>query len=224
MKRAPFKPSTKPMKRTPMTPTGMLRASIRIAPNVARATVKLRKCKHCRQPFTPSPPCALVCSPDCGLSLVRLKREKAERATAKGVRIADRERKEAIKTLTDHIADTQKVFNTYIRERDKSLPCICCGKFGGTWSRGGIWDAGHFRSRGSASHLRFDERNCHRQLKQRNSFGAGRHDDFRVGLIARIGLQAVEALEADQAIHRWTIDELKAIKATYRAKLKELQR
>ena len=47
--------------------------------------------------------------------------------------------------------------------------------------------------------------------------------DYRVGLIKRIGLEAVESLEADQTPKKYTIAELRAIKAHYVAKLKELK-
>ncbi|MEF0257051.1 recombination protein NinG, partial [Pseudomonas aeruginosa] len=42
-------------------------------------------------------------------------------------------------------------------------------------------------------------------------------------LIERIGLEAVEALEADHQPRKYTNDELKAIAAEYRAKLRELK-
>ena len=45
--------------------------------------------------------------------------------------------------------------------------------------------------------------------------------DYRIGLIARIGLEAVEALEADNTLRRYTADELRAIKTMYREKLKK---
>jgi hypothetical protein len=206
-------------RKTPMARTGILRtASVQLS-----AVVKPITCKGCRKKKEPFRPGAKVCSPDCGQTFARLLREKAERAEAKRDRADDLRRRESLKTLADHIADTQRIFNAYIRFRDKDLPCICCGRFGGEWSRGGIWDAGHYRSRGSAGHLRFNEANVHRQLKQCNNFGAGRHAEYRIGLIARIGLAAVEALEADQAIHKWTVEELKALQVTYRAKLKELK-
>lgn len=87
---------------------------------------------------------------------------------------------------------------------------------------GGSFDAGHYRSTGSASHLRFDPDNCHAQRKQCNRYGAGRAVDYRIGLIARIGLERVEALEANNTPHKWTADELREIKATYREKTKQL--
>lgn len=81
---------------------------------------------------------------------------------------------------------------------------------------------GHYRSTGSASHLRFNEDNVHRQLVYCNRYGAGRAVDYRLGLINRIGLQRVEALEADNQPHKWTREELIAIKEKYKQKLKEL--
>lgn len=47
--------------------------------------------------------------------------------------------------------------------------------------------------------------------------------DYRRGLIARIGLEAVESLEADQEPRKHTIDELRALKALYKQKLKALK-
>jgi hypothetical protein len=47
--------------------------------------------------------------------------------------------------------------------------------------------------------------------------------DYRIGLIARIGLAEVEALESDNRTHKWTHGELIEIRATYRAKCKELK-
>lgn len=119
--------------------------------------------------------------------------------------------------------EAQIAFNAYVRERDKNQPCICCGQPLGAQQVGGGFDAGHYRSVGSAPHLRFDERNCHGQRKSCNRYGSGRSVDYRLGLIARIGLAEVESLEADNDPKKYSIDDLKAIKAKYKAKLKELK-
>jgi hypothetical protein len=89
---------------------------------------------------------------------------------------------------------------------------------------GGRYDAGHYRSTGSASHLRFDEANCHAQRKQCNRYGAGRAVDYRIGLIKRIGLERVEALEASNSPRKWTREALIAIRETYQEKLNVLKR
>lgn len=146
---------------------------------------------------------------------------KAARAVAKVERAETRRRKEAIKTIPELIKEAQREFNGYIRARDAAQPCICCGRPLGEGPVGGAYDAGHYRSTGSASHLRFHPDNCHAQRKDCNRYGAGRAVDYRIGLIARIGAARVAALEASNQPHKWTREELIAIKATYKAKLKE---
>jgi hypothetical protein len=158
-----------------------------------------------------------VCGLKCAADAARLEREKAERKQ-------DRERKEAIKTKSDWLKEAQIAFNAFIRARDAGKYCICCpGRPLPLEGVGGGFDCGHYRSVGSAPHLRFDERNAHGQTKQCNRYGSGRAVDYRIGLIQRIGLSDVEALESDQEPRHYTIDDLKAIKAYYKAKLKQLQ-
>ena len=178
--------------------------------------VKPKKCKVCRQEFAPSRMGQKVCGPDCARQLAKTMREKTERA-------ADKQKRESLKTRSQWMKEAQIAFNAYIRERDKNRPCICCGRPLAESGVGGGFDCGHYRSVGSAPHLRFDERNAHGQTKQCNRWGSGRAVDYRIGLIRRIGLEAVEALESDQTEKRYTIEDLKGIVQTYRAKLKDLK-
>lgn len=154
-----------------------------------------------------------------------MKKVKRDNAAKEAKEKADfKARREAIKTIPKLIAEAQHAFNAFIRARDAGKPCICCGEALGEGDIGGAYDCGHYRSRGSASHLRFDERNAHAQRKQCNRYGGGRAVDYRIGLIGRIGLEAVEALEADNTPRKWLREDLIAIKATYKAKLKELEK
>jgi len=151
--------------------------------------------------------------------------DKVARLREKRERQALREAKERIKTRSQWIKEVQIVFNKFIRLRDAGRPCICCGMpLESDGQVGGAYDCGHYRSVGSAPHLRFDERNAHAQRKQCNRYGSGRAVDYRIGLIARIGLDAVEALEADQSAKHYTIDELKELKKLYQRKCKEMQK
>lgn len=75
---------------------------------------------------------------------------------------------------------------------------------------------------GRPPHLRFDERNVHAQRKRCNRYGAGRAVDYRIGLIKRIGREAVESLESDQAPKHYTIPDLIAIRDKYKAMTKQL--
>jgi hypothetical protein len=178
-------------------------------------TIKPKACQHCAREFIPARPMQQVCSPTCASRKVRAAK-KAEREAVK-------ERKRALETIPELIKVAQREFNAFIRARDQGKPCICCGKPLGEGDVGGAYDCGHWRSTGSASHLRFDERNAHAQRKHCNRYGAGRAVDYRIGLVERIGLHAVVELESDNRVHKWTRDELRQIAATYRQKLKELR-
>lgn len=190
---------------------------------LARKPPKPKPCKVCKKVFTPHQWLlrAVVCSPNCAQSLalsVRAKEEKKRQVIEKR---ADREK---LKRRADHLKDAQAAFNAYIRGRDRlaGYPCISSGR-PLDWS-GNMVDAGHYRSTGAAPHLRFNEDNCHAQSKHDNQYLAGNAVDYRIGLIARIGLERVEALEADQTPRKYTVDDLKAIKAEYRRKARELEK
>ena len=183
----------------------------------------VKRCKVCRTPFEPRLPLQAVCGIDCARSLAISVRGKAEKQAAIKQRRADRERKERLKTRRDWEREAQTAFNAFIRARDADKPCICCGLPLSAGDVGGKYDAGHYRSTGSAPHLRFHEDNCHAQRKQCNRWGAGRAVDYRLGLIQRIGLERVEALEADQEPRKYTADELKALRDEYRRRLRKLR-
>lgn len=184
-----------------------------------------KKCKvaSCRASFVPKQSFQTWCSPDCAVVLLRDRQARARKALEQIDRREIKVRKEKLKSKGDHMRDAQVAFNSYIRARDQAAgrACISSGR-PLDWS-GNQTDAGHYRSVGAAPHLRFDERNCHAQSKQDNRFLSGNAVDYRVGLIARIGLAEVEALEADQSVRKYTIEDLKAITATYRAKTRELK-
>ena len=186
--------------------------------------MKAKRCKVCRTDFTPSKPMQCVCGLKCALSLASLAKAKRERTHASQERKETKAKLEKPKTRGEWIAEAQAAFNRYIRLRDAGKPCICCGLPMGPSVPGGAVDAGHYRSRGSAPHLRFDERNVHAQRKQCNRYGAGNVIGYRFGLRQRIGIEAVEALEADQTPRNYSIDDLKAIKAKYTAMARELEK
>jgi len=177
---------------------------------------KPRPCAHCGTAFVPVRPMQAVCSPRCAAR--KVKQDKAEE------RAKVKTRRQAMKTLPQLKAEAQREFNTFIRLRDQLAghPCISSGQ-PLDWSGNGV-DAGHYRSVGAAPHLRFNEDNCHAQAKQENRWLAGNAADYRIGLIARIGLERVEALEASNEPHKWTREELIQIRDTYRAKARELRK
>ncbi|KQQ60135.1 ninG protein [Pseudomonas sp. Leaf127] len=207
------------MKRTELKRTVPLKAS-----GITPRTPRKKKCQHCAEAFQPSRTGQKVCGPACAIAVAPKGREQGRKALAEIDRKEIKVRKEALKSRSDHMREAQIAFNAYIRARDQAAgyPCISSGR-PLDWS-GNQTDAGHYRSVGAAPHLRFDERNCHAQSKADNRFLSGNAVDYRVGLIARIGLEAVEALESDQSVKKYTIEDLKAITAHYRAKTRAIKR
>lgn len=185
-----------------------------------------KRCRNtaCGETFTPQRLGQAVCSPACALATKDQNLPKARKAIADRERREIKVRKEKLKSRGEYLREAQIAFNAYIRARDQLAGHACISSGNPLDWTGNAVDAGHYRSVGAAPHLRFDERNCHAQSKQDNRFLSGNAVDYRIGLIARIGLEAVEALEADQSVRKYTIDELKAITAEYRAKLRELKK
>jgi hypothetical protein len=193
------------------------------SPLTRRATIKgprVRKCavKGCGNRFQPRNMMHKACSPECAAVHAVAERKRLDAKI-------DRSRKQAVKTRGEHIADTQAAFNALVRYRDRNETCISCPTVLSMLADqpGGGYDCGHYRSRGSAPHLRFDFRNAHGQCKKCNRYRAGNAADYRIGLIARIGHDAVIALECDQAGGGWAIPQLLAMKADFKAQLRALK-
>lgn len=201
-----------------------------------------KRCPECRAMFTPSRSSQAVCG-EIECAIAHGKSEKGKEATRKALADIDRRdikvRKEALKSRGDHLKDAEKAVRDYRRLCELSIGsgCMSCGESQESimaaqgWKTGGAFDAGHFLGKGARPELRLEPTNIWLQCKACNS-GSYMHarkgytvsQGFRTGLIARIGLEAVEALEADHEPRKYTVDELKAITAEYRAKTRELRR
>ncbi|POF89655.1 recombination protein NinG [Pseudomonas putida] len=192
--------------------------------------IKQRRQKACGNPacgakFTPMQLGQKVCGWQCGLAIAKepANQNVARKAIAQRERREIKVRKEKLKSRGDYLREAQQAFNAFIRMRDQVAGHVCISSGRPLDWNGNAVDAGHYRSVGAALHLRFDERNVHAQSKQDNRYLSGNATDYRIGLIRRIGLAEVEALERDQSVRKYTIDDLKEIAAQYRAKLKALK-
>jgi hypothetical protein len=144
-----------------------------------------------------------------------------ERRARAAARAEKREARERIMTRADHTRLAQAAFNSWVRERDRDLGCCSCHM--PATSRG-VWHASHYRSVGAAPELRFDEHNVNKSCAQCNTMKSGAAVEYRIRLIAKIGPEAVERLEGPHEPKRYSIDELKEIAKTYRARTRELKR
>ena len=183
--------------------------------------VKPKVCKVCKTKFYPARPMAVVCSPMCALETTRIKKAKKAAAIEAADRRATRVKLDALRTQPQLKALAQKAFNLFIRARDSGKPCISCGK--PDTGAANSTDAGHYRSVGSAPHLRFVEDNCHAQCKHCNQYLSGNIVEYRKGLIERIGLKRVEQIEADQTLRKYTKEGLIEIAKHYNAEAKRLK-
>ena len=174
----------------------------------------LKKCKICKEKFKPrfSTLQATCLNPDCIIEYAKQVSEKAQKTEM-------RERRSQLMTLAEWKKKLQAVFNKYIRVRDANMGCISCRK-----PLKGKYDAGHFHSVGSTPNLRFNEMNVHGQCVTCNQFRHGNLLAYREGLINRIGIEAVEQLDADKSKEvRYTIPEIQALISHYKTKIEHVQ-
>lgn len=185
---------------------------------------KIRKCaiKTCRAEFEPRNISHKVCGKEeCAIAWGLQEREKRLTKVAKEERIATRRQKEEKKDRADHLEDVQKLVNAIARKRDlkAGYGCISCGATS-SYPR---WQGGHFLSVGAHPQLRFNLDNIHLQCIYCNMHKSGNQGAFRAALIAKIGIERVEALECNQSSPKWTIPELVEMKKEFRRMLKEIE-
>lgn len=183
---------------------------------------KSKKCavRACRKPFVPVQPFQSWCSPECGVTIARDKQQKERTALAKIERKAIKARKEKLKGRAEHMKEAQAAFNSWVRERDYGQPCISCGTTANVQ-----YAAGHYRTTQACPELRFEPLNVHLQCNRNCNMGkSGNLIEYRIGLVARIGADAVAWLEGPHEPKHYSIDDLRLIKAQYRAMTRKLQR
>ena len=183
--------------------------------------MKLHKCPICSDLFTKSRPLQKVCSPPCAMTHARKLTEKKQAKQEAAERKQTREKLKAMETYPQLVKKAQTAFNGFIRARDSGKPCISCGR--PLSDQPNTYDAGHYRSVGSAPHMRFVEDNCHGQCKHCNQYLSGNHVEYRKRLIERIGQRNVELIEADQTVRKYTREGLEEIARHYRAEARKLK-
>jgi hypothetical protein len=126
--------------------------------------------------------------------------------------------KENLISHKDYIKIFQSVFNTFIRLRDKDLPCVSCGVYNCE-----EFHAGHYIASTYQYH-RFNEFNVHKQCSRCNTHLRGNLIPYRIELIKRIGLNEVEYLEDSRHMMlEITIPEIKEQINKYKIKIKSMQ-
>ena len=178
--------------------------------------MRKKTCKVCRTKFDPVRPFQVACSIDCSIKHAQAIRGKVEAKIKQAEAKEHKEAKAKAKTRQQWLKEAQTAFNAWIRKRDEHQPCISCGRH-----HQGQYHAGHYRTTKAAPELRFDEFNVHKQCSVCNNHLSGNIVEYRLGLIKRIGVVAVEWLEGKHESKKYTIDDLKDIKADYTNRLKQ---
>jgi hypothetical protein len=171
--------------------------------------VKPKKCKVCKTQYTPYSSLAQACSPKCALELVHIKEKKKIRKDLLEYRVET-------KKISDWIKEAQIAFNAYVRIRDYHDTCISSGKPDNHYAN--EFDAGHYRSVGSAPHLRFHLDNCHKQSKHDNNFLSGNIVEYRPRLLTKIGPEKLEALETNNAYRKFDREYCERVKRIFNKK------
>jgi hypothetical protein len=200
------------MKRTPLLRKTPLKS----------AGPRRKRCPECRVMYAPARESQAVCG-EIACAIAHAQSEKGQETARKSLAQVERReikvRKEKIKSRAQHLKDAQTAFNAWIRERDVGLPCVSCGRH-----HNGQWHAGHYRTVGGNPELRFEPLNVWRQCAPCNNHKSGDIVNYRIELVKRIGAEVVEWLEGPHEAKKYTVEELKAMTAEYRAKTRELKK
>lgn len=187
-----------------------------------------RRCKApgCGAWFNLTYPNVYWCCEEHKSQYLALQREKKkakaqERLKNKPVHHTRTESVSVGKSLSHWLEVTERVVNTLCRELAlaNGEGCISCGA-----RQAAVWHAGHYRTVAKASHLRFTRININLQCDECNVGKSGNIKAYRKGLVEKYGESAVLDLDNDNRIHRWTIEELEAIRQQAYADLRALKK
>jgi len=169
------------------------------------------RCKNCKEKFEPIRFNHKYCLKDeCVRAFVAETKEKMWKQTKVKM-------KNELKTTSDWMKEAQKVFNQYIRLRDKHKPCVSCD------SKLGVkFDAGHYFSSGGHKAVTFDEDNVHGQCVACNQYKHGNLLNYQIGIEKRIGAERLLQLhEKAHQTRKYSADELQQLIKTYKQKIKD---
>lgn len=181
---------------------------------------KPSNCKACGNEYQRLRPLQVVCSQSCAMSHAREQVKKKAAKEFKAERKESKAKLDAMRTKPQLTRLAQTAFNAFIRTRDAGKPCISCGN--PLSSEPNTYDCGHYRSVGSAPHMRFVEENANGQCKHCNRHLAGNHVAYRMGLVNRIGQAAVDMIESDSVLRKYSHDGLIEIARHYRSEARRI--
>ena len=178
------------------------------------------RCKNCKDKFTSKHFNQKFCleKDECIKAFTTYAKEIKEKQSKQSWNKEKKERKEALMSRKDWLDLAQKVFNTFIRTRDKGKPCYMCGN-----PIKGVVHACHYLNQGSHSLVRFHEDNVFAGCYKCNVELSGNLIEYRKNLLIEIGPERLQWLEDNgRRVKKWEIDEIKNIISEYKEKIKQL--
>ena len=194
---------------------------------------KPKKCKWCGIKFIPARTMQSVCIMTCAIELSLKDSEKKRKAEKKQeAQLQKQKRKEAREWIEANRSygyltkKAQEAVNEYVRWRDYGKPCISCGALPDYHKhlKGQSADAGHYRSTGSAPHMRFVLGNINSQCVKCNRELSGNVVEYRKSLVAKHGEEYVLKIEHDNTPRKYSKDELRRIAVIFRKRARFYKR
>ena len=189
--------------------------------------MRLKKCPECSEKYQPTrqlQPCCekMECKASYAIRHVEATR-KRRRMQEMNVQRADRKViKAKLAKLTPNYLEgkAQDAINGYIRVRDYEQGCISCDK-GPHWH--GQWQAGHLKTRGSNSFLRYSLHNINKQCSQCNKHG-GNVAEHERGIVDRYGESRLDYLLSAPKSRRYDADYLIRLAKIFRKRTRILKK
>ena len=186
---------------------------------------KRKKCKECKQLFTPTRDFEPCCSYDCNIKHID---SNLKGLVSHGGAMREKENKKKKKDFKESDKSTllklaQIVVNKYIRLRDiNKEKCISCEyKFESDTRQ---IHCSHFRPQGNNQNLRFYTLNMWASCSICNNHLSGNLIPYRIALIDKFGIKWVEKLEANHTTKKYTVEYLQKLIKVFRKKIKLYER
>ena len=184
---------------------------------------KPKKCqnKACSNKFVPTRPfqkgCCIECSVIIGMEAIRKSKAKqaaSDRKVKAEEKRADKEKLAKLKP--GYLAEkAQDAINAYVRARDYEEGCISCDK-SEWWD--GQWHAGHLKTRGANSFLRFHLWNISKQCSVCNHHNSGNVAEHERGIVERHGQERLDFLHNAPKSRRYSDEYLIRLAKIFRKK------
>ena len=175
--------------------------------NPLNTKIKQKKCRYCKEKFTPFNSLQPFCFKDECI------KEHNQKIKEKKNKIAKQEIRSQDKSLQLKLAQT--IVNKYVRLRDQNKPCISCGHIGNRQIH-----AGHYRPMGNNQQLRFYTLNIFAQCSICNNYLSGNLANYRINLINKLGVEKVNLIESNQERGNYSIEYLERLIKVFRKKIK----